>query len=107
MAQAAPVAPNLTVKNFQLEVVHHFTYSGSAAADNLSLDVELDKRIGKAATNLFRLTERVWENKKLTVNTKIAEYRLYIEHALSARHSMAVRPELPIQVRNANSTPFT
>ena len=45
MAQAAPVAPNLTVKNFQLEVVHHFTYLGSATADILSLDVELDKRL--------------------------------------------------------------
>ena len=45
MAHAAPVTPNLTVKNFQLEVVHHFTYLGSATADILSLDVELDKRL--------------------------------------------------------------
>lgn len=50
MAQAAPTAPSVTIKNFQLEVVHHFTYLGPTAADNLSLDVELDKRIGKAAT---------------------------------------------------------
>ena len=75
MAHAAPGAPNLTVKNFQLEVVNHFTYLGYAAADNLLLDVELDKRIAKPATNLSRLTEQVWENKKLTVNTKMAVYR--------------------------------
>ena len=76
MAQAAPLAPNLTDKNFKLEVVHYFTYLGSAAADNLSLNVELDKRFGQAAT------ERVWENRKLTVNTKMAVYRACIVSTL-------------------------
>lgn len=33
MVQATPAAYNLIVKNFQLEVVHHFTYLGSAAAE--------------------------------------------------------------------------
>ena len=55
-------------------MVHQFTYLGSTITDNLSLDTELDKRIGKAATTLARLTSRVWTNPKLTEKTKIAVY---------------------------------
>ena len=42
---------------------------------NLSLEVELDKTIGKAVTNLSWLTKRVWENRKLTVNPTMATLR--------------------------------
>ncbi|XP_047497854.1 uncharacterized protein LOC125044938 [Penaeus chinensis] len=41
-------------------------------AFNLSLDTEIDRRIGKAATTLTRLTKRVWTNPELTVNMKMA-----------------------------------
>ena len=41
----------------------------------LSLDVELDKRIGKAANMFSRLTKGLWLNKKLTTHTKIQVYR--------------------------------
>ncbi|CAH1267017.1 TTC28 [Branchiostoma lanceolatum] len=57
-----------------LQAVNHFTYLGSTASNNLSLDKEIDKRIGKAATTLARLTTRVWENPKLSVKTKMAVY---------------------------------
>ena len=48
--------------------------------DNLwwSLDSELNRRIGKAATTISSLTKRVWSNKKLTQNTKIQVYRAYV-----------------------------
>ena len=49
-------------------------YLGFSISDNLSLDTELDRRIGKAATTLARLTSRVWENSKLFVKTTIAVY---------------------------------
>ena len=62
------------INNYQLEVVHEFTYLGSTITDNLSLDAELNKRIGKAATTLGRLATRVWENPKLTTKTKMAVY---------------------------------
>lgn len=55
-------------------MVHHFTYLGSTVTDTLSLDVELDKRIGKAATTLARLTARVWSNPMLTEKAKMAVY---------------------------------
>ena len=64
----------ITINNYQLEVVHEFTYLGSTTTDNLSLDAELNKRIGKAATTLGRLVTRVWENPKLTTKTKMAVY---------------------------------
>ena len=44
----------ITINNYQLEVVHELTYLGSTITDNLSLDAELNKRIGKAATTLGR-----------------------------------------------------
>ena len=44
--------PVITIDNYQLEVVHEFTYLGSTITDNLSLDAELNKRIGKAAMTL-------------------------------------------------------
>ena len=55
----------------ELEVVHDFVYLGSTISDTLSLDVELDKRIWKAASMFSRLTKRVWLNKKLMTYTKI------------------------------------
>jgi len=35
-----------------------FVYLGYATSSNLSLDTELDKRIGKAATAMARLTTK-------------------------------------------------
>ena len=66
--------PAITIDDYELDVVEQFTYLGSDYIDNLSLDTEIDKRIGKAATTLARLTSRVWTNPKLTVKTKMAVY---------------------------------
>ena len=66
--------PTITIDDYQLDVVHQFTYLGSISTDNLSLDAEINKRIGKAVTTLGRLTTRVWENSKLTTPTKRAVY---------------------------------
>ena len=54
--------------------VQQFTYLGSTVTDDLSLDTEINQRIGKAATTLARLTTRVWTNPKLTRITKMAVY---------------------------------
>ena len=42
---------------------------------NLSLDSELDIRIGKASTAMARLAKRVWDNPMLTTNTKLKVYQ--------------------------------
>ena len=50
-------------------------YLGSTITDNLSIDSELNKRIGKAAMTLSRLTKRVWSNNKLLGHTKVNVYK--------------------------------
>ena len=58
-----------------LDVVHDFVYLGSTISDTLSLDAELNKRIGKAATIMTRLTKKIGNNSKLTEHTIIQIYR--------------------------------
>ena len=74
LGQDTPASPVITIDDYELDVVHEFTYLGSTITDNLSLDAEIDKRIGRASTTLARLTKRVWSNPELTVRTKMAVY---------------------------------
>ena len=72
MDQDVEGQPAITIDDYELEVVHQFTYLGSTISDNLSLDVKINKRIRKAASTLACLTTHVWENTKVTVKTKAA-----------------------------------
>ena len=56
LGQDTETPPAITINDYKLVAVHQFTYLGSTITDNLSLDVEIDKRIGKAATTPARLT---------------------------------------------------
>lgn len=78
MGQDISDAPNINIGDFALQVVEDFTYLGSTISNSLSLEPELNKRIGKAAAVMARLSKRVWENNKLTISTKIAVYRACI-----------------------------
>lgn len=75
MGQDVSSAPNISIGDYTLEVVEDFAYLGSTISHNLSLDTELNKRIGKAATAMARLTKRVWNNSSLTINTKMKVYQ--------------------------------
>ena len=70
--------PVITIDDYELKVIHQFTHLGSTITDNLSLDPEINKRIGKAATTLAHLTSRVWTNPKLTMKMKMAVYNACI-----------------------------
>ena len=59
-------------------MVEDFTYLGSSISSNLSLDTELNKRIGNAAAALARLGKRVWDNTMLTIRTKMKVYQAYV-----------------------------
>ena len=59
LGQDAMELPAITVDDYELDVVEQFTYLDSTVTDNLSLDAEIDKRIGKAAITLACLTSRV------------------------------------------------
>ena len=61
----------LFIHNYKLEVVHEFVYLGFTITDNMSIDSELNKRIGKAAMTLSMLTKCVWSNNKLSGHTKV------------------------------------
>ena len=50
MGQGMASPPPITISIQELEVVHDFVYIGSTISDTLSLNVELDKLTGKAAT---------------------------------------------------------
>lgn len=75
MGQGVSVTPHITIGEHALEVVDNFTYLGSCISSNLSLDSELNVRIGKAATAMARLEKRVWDNSLLTINTKMKVYQ--------------------------------
>ena len=59
MGQMVDSPPHITIGTHELEVVDSFTYLGSAVTGNLSLDTELNKRIGKTATVMGKLAKRV------------------------------------------------
>ena len=90
----------LNIPDMFLNEVHQFTYLRSTISDNLSLDVELNKRIGKATKTLARLTTRVWKNTKLS--TKLA-----INNAYVLNYCMAAKRGRPTPSRKGNSTPST
>ena len=75
MGQDFKEIPSLCIHNYKLEVVHEFVYLGSTITDNLSINSELNKRIGKAAITLSRLTKRVRSNNKLSDHTKVNVYK--------------------------------
>ena len=65
---------DISIYNYELEVIHQFTYLASTISENLSLDPEINKRISKATTTLERLTTCIQENPKLTIPTKMTVY---------------------------------
>ena len=54
MGQDIKEIPSFFIHNYKLEVIHEFVYLGSTITDNLSINSELNKRIGKAAMTLSR-----------------------------------------------------
>ena len=82
MGQHVDSPPAISINDHELDVIHDFVYLGSAISDTLSLDAELNRRIGKAATAMTRLTKKAWNNSKLTVHTKIQIYRACVVSTL-------------------------
>ena len=87
--------------NYKLEVILEFVYLGSTITDNLSIDSELNKRIGKAAMTLSMLTNRVWSNNKLSDHTKVNVYKACVISTLlygSESWTMRARQEKRLNV---------
>ena len=75
--------PAITIDDYELDVVEQFTYLGSTITNDLSLDTEIDTRIGKAASTLARFTSRVLTIPKLTVKTKMVVYNACVVSTLT------------------------
>ena len=75
MGQDIQEIPSLFIHNYKLEVIHEFVYLGSTITDNLSINSEFYKQIGKAAMTLTHLTKCVWSNNKLSDHTKVNVYK--------------------------------
>ena len=72
LGQDTEAPPVISIDDNELEAVCQFTYLGPTIIDNLSLDAEIDVRIGKPASTLGRITARVLTSPKLSVKTNIA-----------------------------------
>ncbi|KAL0173433.1 hypothetical protein M9458_029401, partial [Cirrhinus mrigala] len=75
MAQKKDSPPTIAIDGYNLECVENFTYLGSIIINSLSIDMEINGRIAKAATVMARLNQRVWNNTKPTVKTKLPFYK--------------------------------
>ena len=83
----------ITIDDYELNAVCQFTYLGSTITDNQSLDAEIDKRIGQAASTLAHLTALVWTSPKLSVKTNMAVYSP-VQGILLSRETMVCAAEL-------------
>ncbi|KAI8484473.1 hypothetical protein Bbelb_377440 [Branchiostoma belcheri] len=93
--QDTDIVPAFKMGGVSLEVVEKFAYLGSTITRTLSLDIEIDQRIGKANTTMAKLTTRVWENKTLTEQTAS------IKPVFTASYCMVARPGSHTNARNA------
>ena len=71
-----------TIDDHTLEMVQLFTYLGLAITSNLSLSVDIYKRIGRAASVISRISKRMWENSMLTEKTKVRLYQASVLNTL-------------------------
>ena len=67
--------PVITIEGKLLNAVDNFKYLGSIISNDASLDAEITARIAKATAAFGRLTKRLWTNKGIRLNTKIAVYK--------------------------------
>ena len=75
MDQNASHIPNISIGDYTLQVVDTFTCLDPTIASNLSLDDELNSRIGKTATAMARLARSAWNNSMLIINTKMKVFQ--------------------------------
>ena len=69
------VDPDIYFYGSRIDVVKRFVYLGSTSTNDGFLDAEMERRISKASAALGKIEKRVWTNKDLTINTKLAVYK--------------------------------
>ena len=82
MTQGTETESHIVLDGEELSAVDSFKYLGSFFSRTCKLDQELAARIGAASTAFGRLTKRVWDNRKLTMKTKMLIYQSCILSSL-------------------------
>ncbi|PFX23928.1 LINE-1 retrotransposable element ORF2 protein [Stylophora pistillata] len=82
MSQDTAATPTVRSKITSWKPSHSLPISAPPPQTTTALKWRLQKRFGKTATNMAKLSARVWENKKLTTQTKVAVYRACIVSTL-------------------------
>ncbi|XP_047470539.1 uncharacterized protein LOC125026277 [Penaeus chinensis] len=82
LTQTGTPTATITLDNSPLQTVEKFCYLGSTITTSTSLDEELNARIGKAGTSFGKLNKRAWNNKMLTLRTKIKIYEACVLSSL-------------------------
>lgn len=69
------VDPPLNISGEDLSIVDQFNYLGSVLSADCSAEVEVNRRINKAAASFGRIQKQVILNHNLRLSTKVAVYR--------------------------------
>ena len=89
MHQPAPATcgtePSISIDDATLKNVENFTYLDSCFSSYASLDMEIAIRLIKASNSFGRLRSRVWNERGLKEETKIAFYRAVVLFSLLLR----------------------
>ena len=78
LAMGTHAEPTILISNQALNSVDTFKYHGSTITSNLSLDSDLNARIGKGASVFGKLQRCVWLSPKLRSKTKIRVYSVCV-----------------------------
>jgi len=86
MLQPAPglllPAPHIVIDGTELNNVESFTYLGSTMTSSCSMDKEVSNRIAKAGSSFGRLWTRLWSERGIRLQTKLAVYKAVVITAL-------------------------
>lgn len=74
--------PAIEIEGKQLNAVQNFKYLGSIASNDASIEAEITTRIAKATSAFGRLVKRLWTNRGIRLDTKIAVYKAAVVTSL-------------------------
>ena len=75
---SALAEPVIRIEEVTLKNVEEFTYLGSCISSSGTLDSEISRRVAKASSAFGRLWTRVWHERGILQETKVAVYKAVV-----------------------------
>ncbi len=72
------IEPQITVNRKAPQAVESFTYLGSTLSRTATIDTEINNIISKSSVAFGRLREKVWERRRICLETKLKVYRVVV-----------------------------